>query len=577
MFTFRFCCSVVTPGLCAASGLVARGREQMAKGGSVEASENLFISDLPANIDAAMLLTVFGAYGHINSHKILPLGSRGNGCALVSFANVSEATWVVNNVNGNIPQGLNSPIMVRYNSPNKATGKDECKGGDYGKSSDFYGKGADSKDGGGGCFYDGGCDGGGGKGGSERAALGAVAASENLFIGDLPVDFTDQQFLTVFSPYGTIKSHKIVGRGPSGKLAAVVAFGTADEAKWLIDNLHGTIPLGLTEPIQVRYKKHSPDKGKAGWDGGKGGGVPGVWAGNKDGRCTWDMGPIKGGCCHPDCSKGFYAGGGKGGGWNDGGKGGWLDDSFTPSPPSENLFVGDLPADFDATRLQQTFAPYGTIKSLKITAPGTSGKLAACISFATVEEAKWLVDNLNGNVPLGLTEPIKVKFKEQKSQSGKAARNRYQALLGPYDSGGCGGTDCAQSSKARTGVTGTTMAVFIQGLYASGAMPGSAPSIGGPRESNESTLFISGLPYDCTDVDLYKIFSPFGAITPSGVHTKPGEQGAICKGYGSVNFLEASSAQEAITTLNGTQMPDGKVLRVSVQQGKGDGGEGKGA
>ena len=57
--------------------------------------------------------------------------------------------------------------------------------------------------------------------------------------------------------------------------------------------------------------------------------------------------------------------------------------------------------------------------------------------------------------------------------------------------------DCATSrkaAKASKGVTGTTMAVFIHGLYESGAIPGSTPGVGGTRHSDENTLFFAGLP-----------------------------------------------------------------------------------
>jgi hypothetical protein len=32
------------------------------------------------------------------------------------------------------------------------------------------------------------------------------------------------------------------------------------------------------------------------------------------------------------------------------------------------------------------------------------------LRFASVDEAKWLVENLNGNIPEGLTEAIQVRF-----------------------------------------------------------------------------------------------------------------------------------------------------------------------
>lgn len=490
-----------------------------------EPSENLFIGDLPATMDDAQLVQVFSAYGKIMSHKILAPGAWGGGNAVISFGTVDEARWLVENLNGNIPQGLTSPIQVRYKNSSKGGGK----GKDKGAPQDAYMGSMGSK------------------GGDE------VSPSPTLFIGDLPVGFTDEMLTQVFSAYGSIKSHKMVAPGTSGKLACIVEFNTVEEATWIVLNLNGNIPQGLTEPIQARFKRDSKGKGGGGaWDASKGGGA---WDAGKGGG-GWDAGKVA-----------------ADGGW-DAGKGS-MDGGMAPSPPSDSLFIGDLPADMDDQKLTAVFSAYGKIQTHKLLAPGTSGRLAAILTLGSVEEAKWMVENLNGNIPQGLTEPIKVRFKDQKGGGkGLPMNGAQQERPGPYSDGGGKGWDKGGSDKGAGkgyGKAGScNIKTLVEGLFSSGAMPGG----GGKGTNEEGTLFCGGLPYDTTDTDLYKIFSPFGPIAPAGVKAMVDPTNSYaCKGFGFINFLNSWSAQEAIKTLNGTQMPDGKTLRVSVkQQGQGKGG-----
>jgi len=109
----------------------------------------------------------------------------------------------------------------------------------------------------------------------------------------------------------------------------------------------------------------------------------------------------------------WYGGGGPKG---CGGGGCFAGGGAPPVPegePSNTVFIGDLPLETDPNLLTTVFGPYGSIVSHKILNPGTTGG-AAIISFQTVEEAKWLVENLNGNIPQGLQAPIKVRFKVAK-------------------------------------------------------------------------------------------------------------------------------------------------------------------
>jgi len=84
----------------------------------------------------------------------------------------------------------------------------------------------------------------------------------------------------------------------------------------------------------------------------------------------------------------------------------------------------------------------------------------------------------------------------------------------------------------------------------------------GRWENDEGALFVSGLPDDTDDVDMYAIFSPFGAIAPRGCCAMKDKETKKPMGIGFVNFLEPSAAQDAIKKLDGLMMSDGSLLRV---------------
>eukprot|EP00439_Symbiodinium_sp_Y106_P024371 s341_g2.t5 len=80
------------------------------------------------------------------------------------------------------------------------------------------------------------------------------------------------------------------------------------------------------------------------------------------------------------------------------------------APPSDNLYIADLPPGFTAESLQAIFQEYGNISQFKLLQnSGPGGKTAALVRFQSVEEATWLVENLNHNIPQGLSSPVIVK------------------------------------------------------------------------------------------------------------------------------------------------------------------------
>merc|ERR1719382_1208511 len=76
----------------------------------------------------------------------------------------------------------------------------------------------------------------------------------------------------------------------------------------------------------------------------------------------------------------------------------------------------------------------------------------------------------------------------------------------------------------------------------------------------ECVVFVRGIPPDTSDGDLYRLFTPFGALAPNGVRAMTNPDGS-CKGFGFANFADPACAAYAVQTLDNFQMPDGKVLQ----------------
>jgi len=233
------------------------------------------------------------------------------------------------------------------------------------------------------------------------------------------------------------------------------------------------------------------------------------------------------------------------------GKGGGQ--SLAPQPPvehkSDNLYISGLPVELDTAGLSSIFSQYGQVVQCRTLNPkyGEATTRSALVRFSSIAEARSVKEHLSGCVPEGLTNPIAVEY-----------------------------ADSPEGDKG----DGKGIGVIVRGFEVCGALPGGK---GWVDEAN--AVYMAGLPADCDNTCLYRIFSPFGAIAPRGVRAVQNPDGT-CKGIAFVNYLSAEAAQAAIRTLNGMQMPEGGVLKVSIKAKKnpnaiatqpfGGGGKGKG-
>jgi len=233
--------------------------------------------------------------------------------------------------------------------------------------------------------------------------------------------------------------------------------------------------------------------------------------------------------------------------------------------PSERTWMSGLPKDMDAAQLKEVLGAYGTIKDAKILGNGGS----AIVVFSSLDEAKWVVENLDGNMPEGITQPIQVQYAW--SRGGSGGGGGWGKADGKGESGGWTGKSSPYGGKGwgKEG-GGGSIQMLKSSLISMNVLPGGRSS---KERSDAQQLYIRGLPPDTTDADLHDIFGPFGAIPAKGVKAVLSPEGQ-CTGVGWVDFVDESAAAKAAQTLNGTFLPDGSTLRVTIKnstKGKGKG------
>lgn len=77
---------------------------------------------------------------------------------------------------------------------------------------------------------------------------------DNLFVAGLPMDYNEERVKDLFSQYGTVTQCKLLPDQPGkNDKAALVRFQDENQAKWMVQNMHGNIPVGMTTPLIVRY------------------------------------------------------------------------------------------------------------------------------------------------------------------------------------------------------------------------------------------------------------------------------------------------------------------------------------
>jgi len=369
-------------------------------------------------------------------------------------------------------------------------------------------------------------------------------AISNLYVTGLPDGVNDEMFRQLFDEYGTVVSLKLFAQSNYG----FVKYSTVEEAQAVIDQLNGCIWGNSTLIVKFANK----DQGQGGWGGGGG------WSGSPGGGSPYRSA----------------------GGSNYGAAAGYTAAGWTGiSPPSssrggevamDQVYVKGLPKDMQDDELLHCFAGYGEVVWHRVLKRDNANDSVALVQMGTTEEAAWLVENLHGNIPQGLSTPVSVTFSTppRSKAGGKGGWTSYTGAGSwrsstPPGSGGKGGNNGSRGRYEPYAYEPySTSAPPSQKRSASPASPATptakaaAPVI---EYNDSSNLYVKGLPKHADELYLYKLFAPFGAIT--SVRAQAADWGTI----GFVKYVQAQDAEVAIENINGQSQPDGSILQVSVK------------
>jgi RNA recognition motif-containing protein len=221
-----------------------------------------------------------------------------------------------------------------------------------------------------------------------------MADSDTLHVTGLPKGITEDQVRALFTQHGAVKSLRLLPeKSDKPDAAAIVSMESAEQAKFILDNVNGQVPAGLTDPLVIKKKfTNSWNKGM-----GKGamygyGQIP-----------PWAMMQMMA----------YYKGKGKGKGFGGGRSG------LSSFPAEKKVWVGGLPEEGVTFRELQAHFPgskFATV--MKGKAIGTGG-----VAFGTAEEATEAISKYNGSTLAGATIEVDVWTKKEPASAEPVAES----------------------------------------------------------------------------------------------------------------------------------------------------------
>lgn len=234
-----------------------------------------------------------------------------------------------------------------------------------------------------------------------------------------------------------------------------------------------------------------------------------------------------------------------------------------------NLYIAYLPKTFTQADLESYFMAHGKIITSKILIDNSTGmsRGAGFVRFDKHTEAESAISALNGTLLPGCTQPILVKFANQKTVGGNSSNTIITSGASGGSTAGAGAARRSSPAFNPSGAGGpirhTPMAPNMRFNPVSVMPQASLASLAAAAGTTQGyCIFVYNLPESAHDALLYQLFCPYGAVLSVRVIK---DSTGKCKRYGFVNMLTYEDACRAIVSLNGYEV-DGRALQVSFKK-----------
>jgi len=233
----------------------------------------------------------------------------------------------------------------------------------------------------------------------------------------------------------------------------------------------------------------------------------------------------------------------------------------------------------DESLVITAFSPYGTLTAAK-----RVNQTLWMLTYGTLEDAQWLVENLNGNIPQGMSSPVTVRFAQlgpaQPQGVGFAGGMAGGFRASPYGGapapalqwkGGCG---FGMGSGPAAGGPPEGEVRFADMMSAQGALALTGTDLGGsaitvvpdPRSTDGTKVTVTGFGPQVMWQELKDHMKQCGAVVFADVKGQGKSSGkSFGKGQGSgpgmgeVRMSTADEAFLAVQLLNGSQLGGGNI------------------
>lgn len=236
-----------------------------------------------------------------------------------------------------------------------------------------------------------------------------------------------------------------------------------------------------------------------------------------------------------------------------------------------NVYIAGLPGTLPEDELLSLFSSYGTVLSHKIltNADGTS-RGAGFVRFSSNSEAAKAIKEMANTTLPNAVGPLTVKLAIP-----PASKDNLNSLNAITTSTLAGLGVASRNANVRfnpmaasnqllvNGTPTSAVAAALSGMNAHLAQNASVAQL----QQQPASVYVFGLQPTHTELTLYELFSPFGAILNVKLIRDLTKEGKPCKGYGFVNFSKADDATRAVGSMHGVQFEE-RVLQVSFKQNK---------